>query len=129
MLSAVLKKQSLNAAVLASARRSFASAAAANPQVADADEIIEIDLPESSFEGYLLDVPDLTYKTTKSTLLQMYKDMIVTRRMEMACDALYKAKKIRGFCHLCVGQEAIPVGIEYAITKRDTCLLYTSRCV
>ena len=92
------------------------------------DELVEITLPESSFEGYLLDtLPDLTFQTSKGTLLQMYKDMIVVRRMEMACDALYKAKKIRGFCHLVVGQEAIPVGIEYAATKRDT-LITSYRC-
>jgi pyruvate dehydrogenase E1 component alpha subunit len=39
--------------------------------------------------------------------------------MEMAADALYKAKLIRGFCHLAIGQEAISIGMESAITPED----------
>lgn len=39
--------------------------------------------------------------------------------MEMAADRLYKEKKIRGFCHLSTGQEAVAVGIEHGITRED----------
>ncbi|CCH61924.1 hypothetical protein TBLA_0F03900 [Henningerozyma blattae CBS 6284] len=95
--------------------------------VGDAVDAVEIQLPETSFEGYNMEVPELSFKTTKSTLLQMYKDMVIIRRMEMACDALYKAKKIRGFCHLSIGQEAIAVGIENSITKRDS-VITSYRC-
>lgn len=97
------------------------------PDLANGSDIVAIDLPEHSFEGYMLDPPSLQYETEKGTLLQMYKDMVSIRRMEMAADALYKAKKIRGFCHLSVGQEAIAVGIENAITTGDD-IITSYRC-
>lgn len=88
---------------------------------------LSIKLPETNFQSYLIDPPSTTLNVSKDSLLQMYKDMTIIRRMEMACDALYKAKKIRGFCHLSIGQEAIAVGIENAITKIDS-VITSYRC-
>jgi pyruvate dehydrogenase E1 component alpha subunit len=86
-----------------------------------------VKLHEESFHTYNCEAPELEVEVDKQMLLRMYSDMTTMRRMEMAADALYKAKLIRGFCHLAIGQEAVAVGMEQAITKED--LVITSyRC-
>ncbi|CAE6530502.1 unnamed protein product [Rhizoctonia solani] len=76
-------------------------------------------LHEESFQSHRCDTPGLDVQVTKDMLVDMYRQMTTMRRMEMAADALYKAKLIRGFCHLAIGQEAVSVGLESAIEKDD----------
>jgi pyruvate dehydrogenase E1 component alpha subunit len=40
--------------------------------------------------------------------------------MEITCDNEYKARAIRGFCHLYDGQEAIATGINEAFDNEDS---------
>ncbi|KAH6654419.1 dehydrogenase E1 component-domain-containing protein [Truncatella angustata] len=85
----------------------------------DDEKPFTVNLSDESFETYELDPPPYSLEVTKKELKQMYTDMVVTRQMEMAADRLYKEKKIRGFCHLSTGQEAVATGIEHALTKED----------
>ncbi|CAN9439337.1 unnamed protein product [Alternaria alternata] len=91
------------------------------------DKPFEIRLSDEAFETYELDPPPYTMEVTKKELKKMYYDMVAVRRMEMAADRLYKEKKIRGFCHLSTGQEAVAVGIEHAIERADH-LITAYRC-
>ncbi|KAH0565635.1 alpha subunit of pyruvate dehydrogenase [Trichoglossum hirsutum] len=83
------------------------------------DKHFTVNLSDESFETYDLDPPPYSLDVTKAELKKMYYDMVSIRRMEMSADRLYKEKKIRGFCHLSTGQEAVATGIEHAISKDD----------
>jgi len=85
----------------------------------DLSQPFTVKLHEDSFRAYQCDKPELDVQVSKDQLLGWYKQMQTMRRMEMAADALYKAKLIRGFCHLAIGQEAVSVGLEAGITPDD----------
>lgn len=55
----------------------------------------------------------------KETYLKWYELMFLIRKFEERALMLYGQRKIRGFCHVYIGQEAVAAGIESAITKED----------
>lgn len=58
-------------------------------------------------------------KYSKSTYLSWYELMLRIRRFEERALMMYGQQKIRGFCHVYIGQEAVAAGIESAITAED----------
>lgn len=54
-----------------------------------------------------------------SLLLEMYRKMVLSRRFEERAGQAYGQKKIQGFCHLYIGQEAVVVGVNEAIRPDD----------
>jgi pyruvate dehydrogenase E1 component alpha subunit len=57
---------------------------------------------------------------TKETYLEWYKSMLLMRKFEEKAGQLYGQQKIRGFCHLYIGQEAVVAGTVSATRPSDT---------
>ena len=58
-------------------------------------------------------------KFTKETYLYWYEMMLLLRRFEEKSGQLYGMQKIRGFCHLYIGQEALAAGCMTATRQED----------
>jgi pyruvate dehydrogenase E1 component alpha subunit len=56
---------------------------------------------------------------SKDELIQFYRDMLLIRRFEERAGQLYGMGLIGGFCHLYIGQEAVVVGMQAALTDGD----------
>lgn len=52
-------------------------------------------------------------------ILKMYEDMLRIRRFEERAGRAYQQGKIKGFCHLYIGQESVAVGSMHALDERD----------
>jgi len=58
-------------------------------------------------------------KFGKKEYLRWYREMMMVRRFEEKSAQLYGQQKIKGFCHLYIGQEAIVAGMVTAMQKDD----------
>ena len=56
------------------------------------------------------------HKAGKDELLKLYREMLLIRRFEERAGQLYGLGLIGGFCHLYIGQEAVAVGLQSAMT-------------
>ncbi|WP_264575630.1 MULTISPECIES: pyruvate dehydrogenase (acetyl-transferring) E1 component subunit alpha [unclassified Sphingobium] len=56
------------------------------------------------------------YDASQEELLEFYRQMLLIRRFEERAGQLYGLGLIGGFCHLYIGQEAVAVGIQSALT-------------
>ena len=56
---------------------------------------------------------------SKDQLLRAYGDMLLIRRFEEKAGQLYGMGLIGGFCHLYIGQEAVVVGVQFALSDGD----------
>lgn len=50
---------------------------------------------------------------------KFYREMLLIRRFEEKCVELYSNLKIRGFLHLCIGEEAVAVGVMHHLLPED----------
>jgi pyruvate dehydrogenase E1 component alpha subunit len=56
------------------------------------------------------------YKASTDEMMSFYRDMLLIRRFEEKAGQLYGLGLIGGFCHLYIGQEAVAVGLQSALT-------------
>eukprot|EP01026_Neomeris_dumetosa_P029562 TRINITY_DN23954_c0_g2_i5.p1 TRINITY_DN23954_c0_g2~~TRINITY_DN23954_c0_g2_i5.p1 ORF type:complete len:290 (-),score=37.40 TRINITY_DN23954_c0_g2_i5:54-800(-) len=88
-----------------------------------------IDIEVLPYKVHRIEAPSTTVSTSKDELMGFYREMQLLRRMEVAADIQYKAKAIRGFCHLYDGQEAVIVGIKASSHELDSIITsYRDHC-
>ena len=68
--------------------------------------------------------PPTSTTITREESLRLYREMVCIRRLETASANLYKEKAIRGFCHLCSGQEAVYSGNRFKPEDHEMTVIF-----
>ncbi len=66
-----------------------------------------------------LQVPAAAAHVSSEQMLDWFKQMLLIREFELRCMQAYQEKKIGGFCHVYIGQEAVAVGCTAAVQHKD----------
>ncbi|XP_039498314.1 probable pyruvate dehydrogenase E1 component subunit alpha, mitochondrial [Drosophila santomea] len=83
---------------------------------------------ENTFKCYDLENgPTMDVELSRDDALAMYTQMLEVRRFETLAGNYYKERKIRGFCHLYNGQEAVAVGMKQRLRSCDS-VITAYRC-
>jgi pyruvate dehydrogenase E1 component alpha subunit/2-oxoisovalerate dehydrogenase E1 component len=75
-------------------------------------------LPHAAFIAQTAAMPP-PRPLTREHGLELLRRMMLIRRFEEKCVELYSDQKIRGFLHLCIGEEAVPVGALGQLTPDE----------
>jgi pyruvate dehydrogenase E1 component alpha subunit len=73
-------------------------------------------VPETDANGIPRPPQPKRHKASREQMLQLYREMLLIRRFEERAGQLYGLGLIGGFCHLYIGQEAVAVGLQSAMT-------------
>jgi pyruvate dehydrogenase E1 component alpha subunit len=104
----------LSKAIFNNSSRTFASTS----QKSQASIAYKID---NNYDMHKLETaPSMDVECSKEDALKFYNQMQNIRRLETTAGNLYKAKQIRGFCHLYSGQEAVAVGMKASLEEGDS---------
>ena len=60
------------------------------------------------------------YQASRDELLRFYEQMLLIRRFEEKAGQLYGLGLVGGFCHLYIGQEGVAVGLQSALSDKDS---------
>ncbi|WP_201977800.1 pyruvate dehydrogenase (acetyl-transferring) E1 component subunit alpha [Hymenobacter rubidus] len=120
-VKAAPKKSTASKASTGSAAKAAKGKSNGVETVAQPDPVLPgTDAPTAAASGSALPTPQATQPSfPKETYLQWYEQMQLMRKFEDKAGQLYGQQKIKGFCHLYIGQEACVAGAVSALEVGD----------